>query len=439
MSSAMSKQLAATLTAPTLGATEGQLAEQALLMLPNELEDDRAHIEPGDRTLLIVEDDVSFAKVMLDLARSKGFKGIAAMRGDTALALAREYKPDAITLDIRLPVLDGWTVLDRLKHDSRTRHIPVHLISSVDDDQKNRALRQGALAFLKKPLEKEGLDDAFDEIRGFVERRVKNLLIVEDDDVQRQAIVELIGNGDVASTPVATGKDALEQLRAKHFDCMVLDLGLPDMRGIELIETIRGDETLKDLPIIVYTGRDLTEQEELELKGFTDSIIIKSVKSMEHLLDETALFLHRVESNLPENKRRMLSQIHQADPVFAGKKVLIVDDDARNIFALTSVLERHKMEVYYAENGLKGIEALKRHGGISCLLMDVMMPEMDGYETTREIRKMPEFASVPIIALTAKAMKGDREKCIEAGASDYITKPVDTEQLMSLLRVWLYG
>jgi CheY-like chemotaxis protein len=409
------------------------------LQLPNELSDDRGDLAPGDRTLLIVEDDGAFARIMLDLARSKGFKGIVALRGDTALALAREYKPDAITLDIRLPVIDGWTVLDRLKHDSRTRHIPVHLISSVDDDQRQRALRQGALAFLRKPIDKDGVETALDEIRVFVERRVKSLLVVEDDETQRKAIVELIGNGDVESTAVGSGAGALEELRTKHYDCMVLDLGLPDMRGIELIETIRGDETLKDIPIIVYTGRDLTEQEELELKGFTDSIIIKSVKSMEHLLDETALFLHRVESNLPENKRRMLTQIHQADPVFSGKKVLIVDDDARNIFALTSVLERHKMEVYYAENGLKGIEVLKKTEGISCLLMDVMMPEMDGYETTREIRKMPEFASVPIIALTAKAMKGDREKCIEAGASDYITKPVDTEQLMSLLRVWLYG
>jgi HAMP domain-containing protein/CheY-like chemotaxis protein/signal transduction histidine kinase len=422
------------------GAEDRQAADdRALLMMPNELDDDRSNIQPGDRTLLIVEDDATFARVMLDQAREKGFMGIVALRGDTALALAREYKPDAITLDIRLPVVDGWAVLDRLKHDSRTRHIPVHLISSADDTDRQRALRQGALAFLHKPLEKEQLDEAFNQILGFVERRVKNLLVVEDDDKQRQAIVELIGNGDVDSTPVATGAEALAALHDKHFDCMVLDLGLPDMRGIELIETIRGDEKIRDLPIIVYTGRDLTEQEELELKGFTDSIIVKSVKSMDHLLDETALFLHRVEANLPESKRRMLTQIHQADPVFVGKKVLIVDDDARNIFALTSVLERHQMEVLYAENGIKGIDVLKRTPDIACLLMDVMMPEMDGYETTREIRKMPEFASVPIIALTAKAMKGDREKCIEAGASDYITKPVDTEQLMSLLRVWLYG
>jgi CheY-like chemotaxis protein/HAMP domain-containing protein len=414
-------------------------SERALLMLPNELGDDRDDLQAGDRTLLIVEDDPAFAKIMLDLARSKGFAGIVALRGDTALALAREYKPDAITLDIRLPVLDGWTVLDRLKHDSRTRHIPVHLISSVDDDQRSRALRQGALAYLRKPIDQAGLDIAFDDIKGFVERRVKNLLIVEDDASQRQAIVELIGNGDVESTAVGSGGEALAELRQKHYDCMVVDLGLPDMRGLELIETIRADEHIKDLPIIVYTGRELTEPEELQLKGFTDSIIIKSVRSMEHLLDETALFLHRVESSLPEFKRRMLTQIHQADPVFAGKRVLIVDDDARNIFALTSVLERHRMEVFYAENGLKGIELLKRTPGISCLLMDVMMPELDGYETTRQIRRMPEFASVPIIALTAKAMKGDREKCIEAGASDYITKPVDTEQLLSLLRVWLYG
>ncbi|HZU82412.1 MAG TPA: response regulator [Polyangiaceae bacterium] len=363
-----------------------------------------------------------------------------ALRGDTALALARELRPDAITLDIRLPVIDGWTVLERLKHDSRTRHIPVHLISAIDDEAtRPRALRQGALAVLKKTIDREALDEALGTVKAFLDRRIKNLLVVEDDEIQRKAILELIGNGDVESTAVGTAAETLAALGEKRFDCMVLDLGLPDMSGFELMERIRADERHADLPIIVYTGRELTEEEETRLKRLTDSIIIKSVRSMEHLLDETALFLHRVEANLPEPKRQMLKQIHQSDPVFTGKKVLIIDDDARNIFALTSVLERHKLEVVYAENGLKGIEVLKKNPAVDCILMDVMMPEMDGYETTREIRKMKDFASVPIVALTAKAMKGDREKCIEAGASDYITKPVETEQLLAMLRVWLYN
>ena len=264
------------------------------------------------------------------------------------------------------------------------------------------------------------------------------LLVVEDDERQRGAILELIGNNDVHAKAVGTAAEALRTLETEQVDCMVLDLGLPDMNGFDLIETIRANEQLAQLPIVVYTGRELSEEEETQLKRYTDSIIVKSVKSLEHLLDETALFLHRVEANLPEPKRQMLKQVHQADPVFEGKRVLIIDDDARNIFAITSMLEKHKMEVLFAENGLKGIEVLRKNPSVHCLLMDVMMPEMDGYETTRKIRAMPGFSSVPIIALTAKAMKGDREKCLEAGASDYIAKPVNTDQLMSLLRVWLY-
>ena len=382
---------------------------------------------------------MSFASVLLAMAREKGFKALIALRGDTGLALARECKPDAITLDLRLPVVDGWTVLDRLKHDARTRHIPVHLISGSEIDARSRALKQGALAFLQKPVSSEALAEALGVVKGFVERRVKNLLIVEDDETQRKALVELIGNGDVVSTAVGSAEESLELLRSQHFDCMVLDLGLPEMTGFDLINVIKSDEKLRELPIIVYTGKDLTQEEETRLKRVTDAIIVKSVRSMEHLLDETALFLHRVEANLPQAKQQMLKQVHQADPVFSGKKVLIIDDDVRNIFAITSVLERYHMSVVYAENGRSGIEMLHANPDVNVVLMDVMMPEMDGYETTREIRKEARFTTLPIIALTAKAMKGDREKCLEAGASDYITKPVEPEQLLSLLRVWLYG
>ena len=411
-------------------------ADDPSLLLPGEVADDRNDIQPGDRVLLIVEDDAVFARILLDLARENGFKGIVAQRGDAGLALARKFKPDAITLDIWLPEMDGWTVLDMLKHDPSTRHIPVHIISSADD--RKRGLKQGAIAYLHKPVTKEALGEALASIKKFIERRVRYLLVVEDDPVQRNSIVELIGNGDVLTTAVGSGEEALAALKEKQFDCMVLDLGLSDMSGFELIERIKKELGLFNLPIIIYTGKNLTRKEETELRRVAETIIVKDVKSMERLLDETALFLHRVEGNLPEPKRRLLEQLHKTDPVLDGKKVLIIDDDIRNVFAITSVLEMYGMHVMYAENGRDGIQMLKAVGDVDMVLMDVMMPEMDGYEAMREIRSIKRFKSLPIIALTAKAMKGDREKCIEAGASDYIPKPVDPDQLVSLLRVWLY-
>lgn len=413
-----------------------QQTDESLLLTHQAIEDDREAIQPGERTLLIIEDDINFARILLELVRQHEFKGLVASRGDMGLAIAREFKPAAIMLDVRLPVMDGWTVLDRLKHDPNTRHIPVHMMS-VEEGQQ-RSLQQGAIAYLQKPINSEALSQALNEIKAFVERPVKNLLVVEDDEIQRHSIVDLIGNSDVASIAVGTGAAALEALKSGHFDCVVLDLGLPDMSGFELIEQIKQQPHLGYLPIVVYTGKELTPQEETQLRRISDTIIIKDVRSPERLLDETALFLHRVQANLPAPKRQMLEQLQQNDPILAGKKVLIVDDDVRNIFALTSLLERYQMQVLYAENGRDGITMLQNHPDINIVLMDVMMPEMDGYETMRAIRQISSFKSLPTIALTAKAMKGDREKCIEAGASDYITKPVDTEQLLSLLRVWLY-
>jgi HAMP domain-containing protein/CheY-like chemotaxis protein/signal transduction histidine kinase len=398
--------------------------------------DDRGSIQPGDRVLLIVENDLNFAPILLDAARDKGFKGVVAARGDVGLALAKQLQPDAITLDIELPVVDGWTVLDRLKHDPATRHIPVHIISVTDE--RLRSLKAGAIAHLGKPVTQEGLDAALTSIRGFIERKVRNLLVVEDNDVERQSIIELIGNGDVKTTAVATGQEALDVLDRMPVDCMVLDLGLSDMSGFELLEKMRASDAMAQIPVIVYTGKELTKKQETELRRVAETIIIKDVKSLDRLLDETALFLHRVEGNLPEPKRRMLERLHATDPALAGRTVLVVDDDIRNIFALTSILEQYGMEVTYAENGRDGIEMLKTTPAIDAVLMDVMMPEMDGYQAMREIRTQRKFKSLPIIALTAKAMKGDRDKCIEAGASDYITKPVDTDQLISLLRVWMY-
>ncbi|HEX3274160.1 MAG TPA: HAMP domain-containing protein [Gemmatimonadales bacterium] len=400
------------------------------------INDDRSAIKDGDRILLIAEDDPHFAQILLDLARDRGFKGLVAQRADRALALAREFQPTAVTLDLRLPDADGWTILDRLKHDPATRHIPVHIISVEENWQ--RGLRLGAIDFLTKPATKESLSDALTTLHEFIDRPVKRLLVVEDDETAQRSIAELIGDGDVQTTTVGTGAEALQALQTGRYDCMVLDLGLPDMTGFQLITRVKSEIGLRKLPTIVYTGKQLTKREEAELGRLAESVVIKDARSPERLLDETALFLHRVTANLPEGKRRMLEALHRTDPTLTGRTVLIVDDDVRNIFALTTFLERSEMKVVYAESGREGIARLQETPGVDVVLMDVMMPEMDGYETTRAIREMSQFRHLPIIAVTAKAMKGDREKCIEAGASDYIAKPVDMDQLLSLLRVWLY-
>ncbi|MFN2238953.1 MAG: HAMP domain-containing protein [Thermoanaerobaculia bacterium] len=403
--------------------------------LPNDLNDDRSNLQEGDRTILIVEDDTAFAQILLDLAREKDFKAVVVQRGDAALAMARRILPAAITLDLGLPDTEGWTVLDRLKHDRETRHIPVHIITA--HDQTPRGLKLGAFAHLQKPVTREALGKALADIRDFVDTSTRRLLIVEDDETQRQAIIELVGDDDVEIASVGSGEEAIEAMKKTRFDCIVLDLGLPDMTGVELIQRMK-DELDEQPPVIVYTGRELSRREASELQQITNAIIIKDVESFDRLLDETALFLHRVESALPEEKRKLLEQLHQRDPILDGRKALIVDDDVRNIYAMTSLLEHNRMKVVYAESGAEGIEVLAANRDVDVVLMDIMMPEMDGYEAMRKIRENEQWREVPIIALTAKAMKGDREKCIHAGASDYITKPIDEQQLVSLLRVWLY-
>jgi CheY-like chemotaxis protein/HAMP domain-containing protein/GAF domain-containing protein len=409
------------------------------LLLPSEVRDDRDEIQEGDRVVLIVEDDAEFARTMLSVARERGFKGLVALRGDTGLALARELKPDAVILDMKLPGMDGWTVLAQLKRHPDTRHIPVHIVSGAGaNGGRQRARRAGAVAFLEKPVEAEALDAAFAEIATFIDRGVKSLLVVEDDETQRETIVELVGGGDVSVTAVGSSEEALAELEGQRFDCMVLDLKLPKTTGFALLEKVKADERFADLPIIVYTGKELTRREETKLKRYAETIIVKDASSPERLLDETSLFLHRVESRLPTAKRRMLEQLHSTEAIFDGKKILIVDDDVRNVFALASALESNGMEVVFAENGRDGLEALEANPDVDLVLMDIMMPEMDGYEAIRAVRTRDEFAKLPIISLTAKAMKGDREKSVAAGASDYITKPVDTDQLLSLMRVWLY-
>ncbi|TFW34847.1 response regulator [Massilia horti] len=426
-SAAQSDTEAAVLDAPSGSAT---LVEAASML------DDRALVSPGDPSVLIVEDDAAFAKTVLEHARERNFKGIITQRGDSALSLARDYLPAAILLDIDLPDIDGFTVLERLKRDPGTRHIPVHVMSSLRE--RERALRQGAISYINKPVSREQLHDEFTRIQKFLMGGKRSLLVVEDDKAQRDGIVSLIGDADLHIVTVGDGKAALDELERAHFDCMVLDLTLPDISGFDLLDKIGKNARLRDLPIVIYTAQDLTRKEVTKLKRYAKTIVIKDARSPERLLDETALFLHRSHASLPELQRRMLEEIHAAEGALAGRKVLIVDDDLRNIFALSSLLERQQMQVLFAENGRDGIEVLEKDPSIEIVLMDIMMPEMDGYDTMRAIRRIPKFKSLPIITLTAKAMKGDRDKCIAAGASDYITKPVDVAQLLSLMRVWLH-
>ncbi len=398
--------------------------------------DDRGLTAPGDPSVLIIEDDERFAKIVLDFAREKNFKGIVTHQGDSALSLTRDYLPSAILLDLDLPDIDGFTVLDRLKRDPSTRHIPVHVMSG--SGERERALRTGAISFMHKPVGKEALQEQFTRIQKFLMGGKRSLLVVDDEEGQRDSIVALIGATDVDIQAVGTGQEALTALRTSHFDCMVLDLTLPDISGFDLLDIIGKDIKLRDLPVVINTAKELNRREVAKLKRYAKTIVIKDARSPERLLDETALFLHRSQASLPEAQRRMLEQVHALDSGLAGRKVLIVDDDLRNIFALSSLLERQQMQVLFAENGRDGIEVLERDPTIEIVLMDIMMPEMDGYDTMRAIRRIPKFRTLPIITLTAKAMKGDRDKCIAAGASDYITKPVDVAQLLSLMRVWLH-
>lgn len=430
-------------------AASAQSSEQAaqepttLALAPNSrnatiaLSDDREQITSQDKVMLIVEDDFHFAKILSEMAKAYGFKTLNAFQGDEGLKLARTYLPDAIILDIQLPVMDGWSILGELKGNPDTRHIPVHVISVVDDVKQG--MKMGAIAYLQKPSSREGLERAFSHIESYMDKSLKHLLVVEDDEIQRNAIIELVGHDDVVITAVSTGAEAIEELQKQHYDCMVLDLMLTDMTGFTLLDQIRDNENLHDLPIIIYTGKELDSKEETQLRKYAESIIIKDVKSPERLLDETTLFLHRVEANLPEEKRKILRKLHNKEELFEDKKILLVDDDVRNVFALSSVLEGYRMNVVFAENGREAIELLEEHGDFDLVLMDMMMPEMDGYEAMRRLREMPKFQKLPIIALTAKAMKDDRFKCIEAGASDYMKKPIQTDQLLSLMRVWLYS
>jgi HAMP domain-containing protein/CheY-like chemotaxis protein/signal transduction histidine kinase len=398
--------------------------------------DDRMDVQPGDAILLIVEDDPHYARILVDLARDKGFKALLAMRGDDALNLAKQYQPTAVSLDVFLPDMLGWTVLSQLKQNPLTRHIPVQIVS-LDEDRQH-GLARGAFAFVNKPTTREGIEEALSRIKEFAEPRRKRLLVVEDNQAEQMSIRELLGHDDIEIVNAETGGEALSRLRQESCDCVVLDLRLPDMSGFEVLERMRADTTLADVPVVVFTGRELSVEEDAQLHTMARSIVVKGVESPERLLNETALFLHRVITDLPPEKQQMLERLNSSDEDLIGRTALLVDDDPRNIFALSSALERRGMNVLTATTGAEAIEIIEETPSLAIVLMDIMMPEMDGYRTIEMIRRNREYRRLPIIALTAKAMKGDREKCLQAGASDYLAKPVNTEQLLSALRMWLH-
>ena len=401
-----------------------------------QLPDDRLNLEPGDSILLIVEDDPHYARILVDLARDKGFKVLVAARGAEALELAKQYQPRAVSLDVFLPDMLGWTVLSQLKHNPLTRHIPVQIIT-LDEDRQH-ALARGAFSFVNKPTTTEGVSAALTQIKEYARPRRKRLLIVEDNEAEQLSIRELLHHDDIEIVTTDTGAGALSTLREAPCDCVVLDLRLPDMSGFEVLDQIRNDETLSNVPVVVFTGRELSAEEDAELHTMARSIVVKGVELPERLLDETALFLHRVITELPVEKQRMLEKLNSSDEDLIGKTALLVDDDARNIFALSSVLERRGMKVLTATTGREAVTLVESNPEIAIVLMDIMMPQMDGYQTIGVIRENPAFLRLPIIALTAKAMKGDREKCLEAGASDYLAKPVNTDQLLLAIRMWLH-
>ncbi|HEY5258729.1 MAG TPA: response regulator, partial [Candidatus Baltobacteraceae bacterium] len=394
--------------------------------------DDRHSAEAGDRTLLIVEDDPTFANILAGFARERSFKAIVAHTAAEAIELARRFVPDAITLDLGLPDTDGWELLETLRRESATTDIPVHIISG--DERGESIAGFGTVAHLQKPVSEETLTAAFDTLLGLARVSARKVLVVEDDMTQLNAMVNLIGSGEMTVTAVTNANDALAALAVEPYDCVVVDLGLPDLAGDQLIERIRTDSATAHLPIIVYTARDLTRDDEARLRKISSAIVVKDGRAPERLLDELRFFLHRVESELTPSRRHVAGDRPES---LSGRSVLIVDDDSRNIMALDAALSAYDMNVVSAEGGLEGIEALRNHPEIDIVLMDIMMPEMDGYETIRRIRGDERLREVPIVALTAKAMKGDREACIAAGASEYVSKPVDVDQLVALLRVWL--
>lgn len=405
--------------------------------LPAPIPDDRDTLQSGCKCILVIEDDLTFAAILADMVRGRGFAVLVAADGESGIALAERFQPSAIILDVMLPHIDGWGVMRRLKDNSQTRHIPVHFVTCLEERQK--AMGMGAIGFVTKPVSSEQLDAVFGTLESAIEKTMKMLLIVEDDQNQANAMVALLEERNVTIRVADSGDKAIELLTTERFDCIVLDLGLADMGAFELLEELKKLDPERRIPVIIHTGRELTHEDERKLHHYAESIIIKGAKSPERLLNEVTLFLHLIETSLDPGKQRMIRSALDKEAMLEGKKILIVDDDMRNIFSLSSALSEKSITIYEAENGREALKQLDNYPDIDLVLMDIMMPEMDGYEAMRCIRKNPAFKNLPIIALTAKAMKGDREECLKAGASDYIPKPVDMDKLFSLLRVWLYS
>ncbi|WP_219733043.1 MULTISPECIES: HAMP domain-containing protein [Pseudomonas] len=417
-------------------AVPGQVKRDLMSNPTAQVLDDRESVQPGDQVLLMLEGDARFASILLEAAHQKGFRAIVTTRGADALELVERFKPAAITLDPGLTDIDGWSLLEQLKRNFATRHIPVQIISIADDH--TRGLRYGAFDYLLKPVTADEIQNALAAIVAFARRKTRDLLLIDGDEGNRARILDLLDNTDVKITATDSGADAMKKLAKKRYDCMAINLKLPDASGIRFLEALQEDHAMRELPIVVYGAETLTKPEHERFRTLLGKSVIKAVQSPERILDETALFLHRVVARLSQTQRRMLEKLYEGSDSLEGKKALVVDDDVRNIFALTSVLESNKMLVATAENGRTAIELLQQQPDTDIVLMDIMMPEMDGFETMRQIRTFKRFEALPMIALTAKAMMGDREKCIEAGASDYVSKPVDTDQLLSLMRKWLY-
>jgi signal transduction histidine kinase/DNA-binding response OmpR family regulator len=404
--------------------------------IPAGLPDDRNSAGTQDKTILIIEDDTAFARALLDFAHQKGYKGLVAVRGDEGLALAQQFKPVGILLDIQLPVKDGWEVMEELKANAATRHIPVHMMSS--HEARRESLQRGAIDFISKPVAFEQMQEVFKKIEHVLTKEQKKVLIVEENPQHAKALAYFLETFNVNAQISGSVHDGVDALKKAEVDCVILDMGIPDKTAYETLETVKQNPGLENLPIIIFTGKSLSKTEESRIRQYADSIVVKTAHSYQRILDEVSLFLHLVEEGSRKEKPSGYKRLGALNEVLAGKKILVTDDDVRNIFSLTKALELHGVEVIAAMDGKEALKRLQENPDVSAVLMDIMMPEMDGYEAMQQVRKKPQFRNLPIIAITAKAMTGDREKCIKAGASDYISKPVDIDQLLSLLRVWLY-
>ncbi len=421
---------------PTIKKNEAKDLD-ALNEIINEMGDDRNNIVAGDKVVLVIEDDPRFGKIMIEKAHELDLRVVVATSFGSVFDLVNKFSPIAITLDVKLPDASGWRILDLFKNDINFRHIPVHLISG--EENRLLAMHRGARSFNLKPLSTDALDVLFGDIVSFNSIRQKQLLIIEDNEFDSSHVSRILENGDLIGIDVAsTGHGALQMIREKEYDCVIVDYMLPDISGLELVSQISTNSKKQMIPILVYSARDFSPKERTQLKQFANRILLKDVSSLDLLLEETVMMLHIDHKDLLPEKRRLIENLRSKNDVLTNKKVLVVDDDVRNLFALTTAFERYKIQTVTAESGHEAMSILEESDDIDIVLMDIMMPEMDGYETTQKIRREHKNTSLPIIAVTAKAMKGDREKCIEAGASDYITKPVKMDQLLSLMRVWLY-